>query len=480
MSYYVILLKKIGMLIKSYLKNKWCKILGGIMMLKITNTLTGKKETFQPLHKNKVSMYVCGVTPYDVAHIGHGRCYVSFDVFYRLLRYLGNDIRYCRNITDIDDKILRKAQEQFGSRLKYAEITGPLVQAFKEDLEQLNCLPPDFEPRVTDNIPAIITFIANLIDAGKAYAVDGDVYFNIREYPAYGALSKHNIEDLRSGARIEINEKKRDPLDFALWKSEPTGEFWDSPWGYGRPGWHIECSALAAKFLGQHIDVHAGGLDLMFPHHENEIAQSEALYGAPFAAYWMHNGLVKVNGEKMSKSLGNFFTLRDIFAQFDPVVIRYYFLTHHYRGPIDFSIQGLTAAQKSYQRLARIFTAVQCDPIKALSFAQPHTPVIDAFMDFLLDDMNTPGMFGVLFEQLDHLKDHTDELCQVKAFMQEVLGLVFKQLPEEEITITPEIAALIEQREQARVAKDFARADALRDQLRELGYQVQDKKTSAK
>lgn len=447
-------------------------------MLKITNTLTGKKEDFISQQKHKMTMYVCGVTPYDVAHIGHGRCYVSFDVFYRLLKYLDYDVRYCRNITDIDDKILNRAQERFGSRLKYAQVTEPLIQAFREDLERLNCLPPDFEPRVTDNIDAIITFIANLIDAGKAYQADGDVYFAIREYPAYGSLSKHNIEDLRAGVRIEVNEKKRDPLDFALWKSEPAGEFWDSPWGYGRPGWHIECSALAAKFLGEHIDLHAGGLDLMFPHHENEIAQSEALYGAPFARYWMHNGLVKVNGEKMSKSLGNFFTLRDVFAQFDPVVIRYYFLTHHYRAPIDFSIQALTVAQRSYQRLARVFASPICDPVKALRFALPHTEIIDACMDFLTDDLNTPGMFGVLFEHLEHLKAHLDELCQVKAFMHEVLGLEFKLLPETEVTITPEIAALLEEREQARVAKNYARADEIRDRLRDLGYQVQDKKLS--
>lgn len=449
------------------------------MMLKITNTLSGKKEQFIPLKKDLVTMYVCGVTPYDVAHIGHGRCYVSFDLFYRLLKYIGFDVRYCRNITDIDDKILRKAQELYGSRLQCAAVTEPLIQAFRQDLEQLNCLPPDFEPRVTDNIPAIIAFIARLIEAGKAYAIEGDVYFNIREFPEYGALSKHDLEDLRAGVRIEVNEKKRDPLDFALWKSEPAGQFWDSPWGFGRPGWHIECSALAAQFLGEHIDVHAGGLDLMFPHHENEIAQSEALFGAPFARYWMHNGLVKVNGEKMSKSLGNFFTIRDVFNQFDPMVLRYYFLTHHYRAPIDFSIAHLTVAQKSYQRLARVFAA-PCSVPKQMQFSESHCVMIDAFMDFLTDDLNTPGMFGVLFEHLEHLKTHVDELCQVKQFMQEVLGLAFKVLPEEEKTITEEIAVLLEEREKARVAKDFKRADQLRDQLKELGYQVQDKKISPK
>ncbi len=281
-------------------------------MLYLTNSLTGKKEEFKPITPGHVLMYVCGVTPYDKAHVGHGRCYITFDVLFRLLTFLGYKVSYCRNFTDIDDKILNKAEKEFGDRQRYKDISARYIASYHADMQKINCLPPTFEPRVTETIQPIIDFIAGLIQEGKAYAVDGDVYFRINAFPEYGKLSKHKLQDLHAGVRVELNSKKEHPLDFALWKAEPDGTFWKSPWGYGRPGWHIECSAMASKYLAQHIDIHAGGLDLMFPHHENEIAQSEALQGAPFARYWVHNGFVQVNNEKMSKSLGNFFMLEDV------------------------------------------------------------------------------------------------------------------------------------------------------------------------
>ena len=446
-------------------------------MLKLTNTLTGKKEEFKSLSPHKASMYVCGITPYDNAHVGHGRCYVSFDILYRMLQFIGYNVRYCRNLTDIDDKILKKAQDLFHDRMRYADVTQPVIESFHEDMAALNCLPPDFEPRVTDNINAIIDFIAKLIEAGKAYRSNGDVYFSIREFPCYGRLSGHKLEDLCAGARVDVNEKKEDPLDFALWKSEPEGEFWQSPWGCGRPGWHIECSALAGKFLGSQIDIHAGGLDLIFPHHENEIAQTEALTNKPFATFWLHNGFVMINHEKMSKSLGNFFTLRDIFKQFDPMVVRYYFITHQYKAPLDFSFEDMQVAKKSYQRLARVIDSVQFKDGTLLNISSLKSGVAKRMIDFLLDDLNTPGMLGVLFESLDTLKNDHDALYEVKMLLQQLTGLTCKPLPEAGAIITPEIQQLIEEREAARTAKDWARADALRATLHDLGFDVQDKKT---
>ncbi len=444
-------------------------------MLKISNTLTNKKEPFKPIDPQHVTMYVCGITPYDDAHIGHGRVYVTFDILYRLLQNLGYQVRYCRNLTDIDDKILNKAQKQFGDRMRYADITKVVIEHYHEDMIALNCLPPDYEPRVTENIEPIIHFIEQLIEKEKAYTINGDVYFRIRSFPSYGKLSKHKLEDLRAGARVEVDERKEDPLDFALWKSESDEQFWKSPWGYGRPGWHIECSALALKYLGPQIDIHAGGLDLIFPHHENEIAQTEALTGKQFAKYWMHNGFVQINQEKMSKSLGNFFTLRDIFAKYHPSVLRFYFINHHYKAPLEFSFDELDMVKKSYQRLARILGPVSCDRAEAIK-AQEQSAVVTKMKEFVLDDLNTPGMLGILFENLDTIKANEQELCAVKLFLQEVLGMSCEPLPEEEVVITPEIQQLIEEREAARAAKDWKRADAIRDLLKAKGFEVQDKK----
>lgn len=445
----------------------------GDLMITLHNTLTSRKQPLKPLSEKEITMYVCGVTPYDFSHMGHGRCYTSFDVLYRLLKALGQNITYCRNYTDIDDKLLVKAEREYGDPLRYHEVARTFIKAYQEDMQRLNCLTPDHEPYATKTIPEMIEHIENLIAKDHAYVVDGDVYFRVKSFKHYGALSKRKLEDLQAGARVDINEKKEDPLDFALWKSEPEGMFWKSPWGYGRPGWHIECSAMAAKHLGKHIDIHAGGMDLIFPHHENEIAQSESVYGQPFAQIWLHNAFVRVDQEKMSKSLGNFFTLRDVFAQVDPMVVRFYFLQHHYRSPLDFSITDLKASEKAYRRLCKVFENVTCPTDRTDERVQRSALFIQLIAS-LQDDLNTAGALGTVFEVLSDLGN---QACAVKYFLQNVLGLTLEPLVEQEVVVTPEIQSLLDARQEARNQKDWARADMLRDQLKELGYDVQDKKS---
>ena len=444
-------------------------------MITITNSLSGKKEPLKTLNQT-VTMYVCGITPYDFSHIGHARVYIVFDVFYRLLTFLDYTVIYCRNFTDIDDKLINRALKEYGDKNAFLMVASQFIQAFQENMADLNCLPPTYQPRVTENIPEIITFIERLIDTGRAYVVDGDVYFSINSFADYGQLSKQKLDELRAGARVEINSQKKDPLDFALWKSEPEGTFWKSPWGYGRPGWHIECSALAEKFLDKHIDIHDGGMDLIFPHHENEIAQSESLWGKPFARYWMHNAFVRIDKEKMSKSLNNFFTINEILEKFDPMVVRFLILNHYYRAPLDFSLHDLEVAQKTYQKLCKFFATILCD--KTLSFAEiKRSEIVQKMVAFISDDLNTPGMFGVLFENLKYLATNQADACAVKAFIIDVLGLKLIPLPEKEVVITPEIQELLEQREHARAQKDWAKADELREKLKQLGFDVQDGKT---
>ncbi len=443
-------------------------------MLKLTNTLSKKKESFESIKKDVANVYVCGVTPYDYAHLGHGRCYTAFDLLVRVLKFLNYDVVYVRNFTDIDDKILKRAQTELGDIARYPEITKKYINAFNEDVKDLNCLAPTFEPRVTQMMPQIITFIEDLIKKGHAYEAGGDVYFAVDSFKDYGKLSKQKKDDLISGARIEATDKKKNPLDFALWKKSDEGTFWKSPWGYGRPGWHIECSVMAAKYLGKTFDIHGGGRDLIFPHHENEIAQSESLHDLPMARFWLHNGFVQINKEKMSKSLGNFFTLRDVFKEFDPMVIRYYFLSHHYGAPLDFAFDDVKAVQKSYKRLTRIFDAVCLHDVSREDMLA--SPTVQKMLNFLYDDLNTPGMLGVLFESLDDLQKNKEELCVVKLFLQQVLGLNLEPLPEKTVEITPEIQQLIDDRFAARAVKDWAKADELRDKLVELGVDVMDKK----
>lgn len=465
-------------------------------MLKITNTLTGEKQFFTPVQKNsnKIKMYVCGITPYDAAHIGHGRVAVFFDTLYRLLKFMNYNIDYCRNYTDIDDKLLKKAEQEFNDPYRYKEVAEKYIKMFEKDVDDLNCLRPKFEPRVTDNIKEIIEFIKDLVDSGAAYVSEGDVYFSVKSFPDYGKLSKRNLEDLQAGARVEINEIKKDPLDFALWKSCEAGKFWESPWGWGRPGWHIECSVLANKFLGEQIDIHGGGMDLIFPHHENEVAQSEAHNKKEFVKYWVHNAFVVINKEKMSKSLGNFFTLRQVFEHFEPRLLRYYILKHHYRAPLDFAFEEIENSKKSFNKLAQVFASETAKKCNFVSFEQiQKTKIASQMLDFLLDDVNTSGMFGVLFENLGDLKafveqktesnqknltglDFDLELCAVKTLLEEVLGLVLEPLPEKEVEITPEIQKLIDDRAQARVDKNWALADQIRQKLLDLGVTLQDKK----
>lgn len=437
----------------------------------ITNSYSQTKEQLSPRSDKLFTLYVCGITPYDFAHVGHGRCYVVFDVFYRLLRQQGYDVRYCRNFTDIDDKLLNRAEKEFGDPLRYRELADRFIDAFHEDVQALNCLNPTYEPRVTEVIEDIISFIEKLVATGAAYVVNGSVYFSVAYFPSYGTLSKRNIEELVAGARVAVNEEKQNALDFALWKAEPEGGFWESPWGNGRPGWHIECSVMAYKFLGAPIDVHGGGMDLIFPHHENERAQSEVFLGSLYVRYWMHNAFVRINKEKMSKSLGNFFTLRDIFAQYDPMVVRYMILCHHYRSPLDFSFEELENAQKAYQRIARTFEKV---PVES-SVNMSH-PLIVRMLTFLCDDLNTPGVLGVLFEHLPQMAQDPATAVAVKTFLTQFLGLTLQVLPEKAVTVTPGMQQLIDEREQARAARDWKRADELRDKLRQMGYEVQDKK----
>ena len=443
-------------------------------MLKLTNTLSGKLENFAPQDKNEVKMYVCGITPYDSPHVGHGRCYISFDLLFRILKFLKYNVTYCRNITDIDDKLLNKSKELFGDKSKYKDVANKYIKIFNENIKSLNCLDPNFQPRVTETIPEIIKFIENLIKAEKAYVADGDVYFSVKSFADYGKLSKHKPEDLKAGSRVEVGDKKRDPLDFALWKSEPEGSFWQSPWGWGRPGWHIECSAMALKYLGQQVDIHGGGRDLIFPHHENEIAQTEALTGGPFARFWVHNGFIRLKDEKMSKSLGNFFTLDEIFQKYDPMLVRFYFLSHQYRAPVDFSWEELDTLKKSYSRLVRTFESVRSTSKNIVDLKD--NPIINRMCEFLFDDLNSPGALGILFENLDNLSKDNEQLENTYIFIRDVMGLILEPLQEDAVEITPEIQKLIDERKQARLEKDWAKADTIRDKLLQMGVDIKDKK----
>lgn len=443
-------------------------------MFTLTNTLTGKKESVNTIKPDSASLYVCGITPYDHAHIGHGRSAVSFDLLYRWLNFLGKKTTFVRNYTDIDDKLLAKAAAKYGDPLEYKKIAQKFITEYQDEMKALNCLVPDYEPRVTEHIPIIITFIQDLIDKGHAYTANGDVYFAINTYPAYGELSKQQVSALRAGSRVDVDEKKRDPLDFALWKGEKEDTFWKSPWGYGRPGWHIECSALASDYLGDEIDIHGGGRDLIFPHHENEIAQSQARSNRPFARYWVHNGLVNIDAEKMSKSLGNIVILEDILKRYDPMMLRFYFLMHHYHSPLEFSFDDLDGAEKSYKRLCRLFENVERGTFSKEELER--LPIIKKMLDFLADDLNTPGMFGVLFEHLDELEADPEQLKAAKQLLADILGLPLRLVEEKRVPITPEIKKLIDERNQARALKQWARADEIRDRLRAMGVTIQDDK----
>ncbi|MCO7228280.1 cysteine--tRNA ligase [Halomonas sp. CnH100-B] len=447
----------------------------------IYNTLTRRKEPFSPLVAGKVSMYVCGMTVYDYCHLGHARVMVAFDVITRYLRHRGYDVTYVRNITDIDDKILKRAEEN-GETI--SALTERMIAAMHEDEERLNVLPPSQEPRATGHIGDIVAMIETLIEKGFAYAAaNGDVYYRVRKFADYGKLNNRQLDDMRSGARVDVDVHKEDPLDFVLWKAAKPGEaHWHSPWGDGRPGWHIECSAMSTCCLGDTFDIHGGGPDLTFPHHENEIAQSEAATGKTYVNTWMHAGAVRVNQEKMSKSLGNFFTIRDVLAEHDPEVVRYLLVASHYRSAINYSVDSLVEARKSLTRLYTALDGVNADEQAAASDAAER---FTAAMD---DDFNTPVALAALFDlardlnraksdqpaDAPRLAGELKRLAGVLGLLQQTPQTFLKGAQQQVALSDEEIEAKIAERYAAKASKDFARADAIRDELAALGIILKD------
>ncbi|WP_036565610.1 cysteine--tRNA ligase [Oceanospirillum beijerinckii] len=451
-------------------------------MLQIYNTMTRKKEVFTPIEENKIKMYVCGITVYDLCHIGHARVMVGFDMITRYLRHRGYDVTYVRNITDVDDKIIRRANEN-GERVD--ELTERMIQAMHDDEDRLGVLRPDLEPRATHHIGDIVDMVQTLVEKGFAYPADnGDVYYRVNKFADYGKLTNRNLEEMQAGARIDVEDAKENPMDFVLWKSAKEDEVsWDSPWGPGRPGWHIECSAMSTCCLGNNFDIHGGGPDLPFPHHENEIAQSEAATGEKYANTWMHAGAVRVDQEKMSKSLGNFFTIRDVLEKYNPEVIRYFLLSSHYRSPINYSEDGLKSARQS---LERFYTALQgVDAVEVPAEGE----WVERFKAAMDDDFNTAEAFAVLFDlakQLNIAKKEgdTEQAGQLAGYLKlfgDVLGLFnqdadsfLKGEPAADGLSEGDIEAQIEARNQARKNKDFAESDRIRDELAAQGIILKD------
>jgi cysteinyl-tRNA synthetase len=451
-------------------------------MLSIYNTLSKVKEPFKPLIDNQVRMYVCGMTVYDFCHIGHARVMVAFDVVTRWLRHRGYDVTYVRNITDIDDKIIRRANENGES---FEVLVERMIAAMHEDEGRLSVLRPDQEPRATDHIAGMHAMIQTLIDKGYAYAPgNGDVYYRVGKFVGYGKLSRKKIEDLKIGARIEVDEVKQDPLDFVLWKAAKPGEpSWESPWGKGRPGWHIECSVMSTCCLGETFDIHGGGPDLVFPHHENEIAQSEAATGKQYANAWMHAGAVRVDGEKMSKSLGNFFTIREVLEKYHPEVVRYLLVSSHYRSPINYSEDSLKEAKGA---LERFYNGLKGLPDVPASGGEAFIERFAAAMD---DDFNSPEACAVLFEMVREVNRLRDSDVQAAAglaarlkALASVLGVLqlepdaFLQAGAEGKVDAAEVEALIAARLQARADKNWAESDRIRDQLTAMGVVLEDGK----
>ena len=454
-------------------------------MLHIYNTLTRQKELFKPLQPGKVSMYVCGMTVYDLCHIGHARMLAVFDMVARYLRFIGYEVKYVRNITDIDDKIIQRAHE---NHEPYTALTERMINAFHEDTAAISVLPVTVEPRATEYIPHMIKLIATLIDKGYAYIGDnGDVLYAVNQFKSYGELAQQDLDKLRSGARVAVSAAKQDPLDFVLWKLAKPGEpQWDSPWGAGRPGWHIECSAMAMDCLGEHFDIHGGGFDLTFPHHQNEIAQSEAATGKKFVNIWMHNGFIQINHEKMSKSLNNFFTLREVLKQYPAEIVRYFLLASHYRSPINYSAESLDSAKAA---LERFYTALRGLNIQAVQIDLTQK-LINAyqlrFEQAMNDDFNTPEALAVLFDlvrDINRARDENIELAnQLGALLKhlaEVLGILqqspaqFLQAGTQALDVE-KIECLIAARNSARKNKAWAEADKIRDELLALGITLED------
>ncbi|MBG3130713.1 cysteine--tRNA ligase [Proteus mirabilis] len=452
-------------------------------MLKIFNTLTRKKEEFKPIHTGKIGMYVCGITIYDLCHIGHGRTFVAFDAITRYLRYLGYDVNYVRNVTDVDDKIIKRAIE---NNETCEQLTTRMLAEMHKDFDALNIARPDSEPRATHHIAEIIELTEALIKRGHAYVADnGDVMFAIDTDPDYGLLSRQDLEQLQAGARVEVANVKRNPMDFVLWKMSKPGEpSWQSPWGEGRPGWHIECSAMNSKELGHHFDIHGGGSDLMFPHHENEIAQSTCAHDGPYVNYWMHSGMVMVDKEKMSKSLNNFFTIRDVLAYYDAETVRYFLLSGHYRSQLNYTEENLKQARTALERLYTSLrgTDANAQPVGGEAFEAQ-------FIDAMNDDFNTPEAYSVLFDlarEVNRLKsvdmNAANGLAAVLRKLAKVLGLL-EQEPEyflqsgakaDDAGEVEKIELLIQQRNDARKNKDWVAADVARDALTAMGIVLED------
>ncbi len=449
-------------------------------MLKIFNTLSREKEEFKPIHDKQVGMYVCGVTVYDLCHIGHGRTFVCFDVIARYLRYLGYNLTYVRNITDVDDKIIKRALE---NNETCEQLVDRMVVEMYKDFDALNVLRPDFEPRATHHIKEIIEIVEKLIQRGHAYvANNGDVMFDVESFKQYGKLSRQDLTQLQAGARVEINEIKKNPMDFVLWKMSKEHEpSWSSPWGAGRPGWHIECSAMNGKCLGEHFDIHGGGSDLMFPHHENEIAQSCCAHDGQYVNYWIHSGMIMVDKEKMSKSLGNFFTIRDVLNHYDAESVRYFLLTAHYRSQLNYSEENLELAHGALERL---YTALRGTDKSAVALGGEK--FVADFEEAMNDDFNTPNALSVLFEMAREInklktenKTKADSLAAQMRSLAKVLGLLERD-PEQFLQLgadTDEVAkieALIAQRNEARATKNWAVADAARNELSAMGIVLED------
>lgn len=457
------------------------------MTIQIYNTLSRRKEPFQPLEEGKVKMYVCGPTVYNYIHIGNARPPIVFDMVRRYLTYRGYDVHYVSNFTDVDDKIINAANE-LGEEVP--NLTERFIEAYFEDTCALGVQKADDHPRVTENMDDIISFIEKLIEKGYAYESQGDVYFRTNAFDGYGKLSHQSIDDLQLGSRIEVGDKKENPLDFTLWKAAKENEIaWESPWGQGRPGWHIECSAMAKKYLGETIDIHAGGQDLAFPHHENEIAQSEALTGQTFARYWMHNGYIRINNEKMSKSLGNVIIVHDLIKKYDPKVVRFFMLSVHYRHPINFSDELLQSAENGFNRIVetyenlkhRLNHSADLDDGKD-AWVEKVNHYRDRFIEEMDDDFNSANAISVWFELTKeanvYLQETNSSKAVLNAFIQlydelsHVIGIPLTD--DEDELLDDDIESLIEERQQARKQRDFKRADEIRDQLKEKNIILED------
>ena len=453
--------------------------------MKIYNTMARMKEELVPMTPGEIKMYSCGVTVYDLSHVGHARMLMVFDVISRYLRFAGYRVTFVRNFTDIDDKIIRRAaQEGVPAR----EVSERNVAAFHEDMAALGVLPPDVEPKATEHLSEMIGLIERLLAKGYAYVLDGDVYFEVRRFPGYGKLSGKNLDELQAGARVEVDERKRDPRDFALWKSAKPGEpAWESPWGAGRPGWHIECSAMAMRYLGESFDIHGGGDDLIFPHHECEIAQTEADTGRPFARYWVHNGMVNMAREKMSKSLGNTLTIRDLVARHDPAALRLFLLGTHYRSPLEWSEERVEDSARALQRLWRpiddagkLAATTSLDDAKDRPAPAELSGYRQRFLDAMNDDFNTPEALGALFDLSRALRGDgvtPRALVRGAAELEELAGALGLQGPRRAGLDEAQIDRLIDERAAARRDRDFRRADEIRTEIERLGAILEDKPT---